>query len=251
MDQFLIHSFANLKTPIELNLNDLQDFIWSFGGGQDRFRKAGINGNLFSVTLNGKRHFACFSEFERDNFLSELYIYLEDKGLIKNGEIINDSERVNDINNLPVLFKDDILIPGNTDYKKIYENINSYITEIRNVLEVCIDGGVPYQYINKYFLRAKELDCFSMYWRQWDSRVGLDQDITDGLDLDINDFVGIVGVLGPSITITDTKLEYSKKCLNCGTYYQEKGAKAVFCSEACRSSYRRKMKKEKARPSTS
>lgn len=251
MEQLLIHTFANLKTPIEFNLNDLQDFIWTFGGGQNRFRKAGINGNLFSVTLNGKRHFACFSEFERDNFLSELYIYLEDKGLIKNSENITDTKIVNNIKNFSVLFKDNILIPDNTDFQKICEKINSHIDEIRGVLDVCINGGFPYQFINKYFLRAKELDSFSMCWKQWDSRIGLSQDTLDGLDLDINDFVDIVGVLGPSITITDTKLEYSKKCLNCGTYYQEKGAKAVFCSEACRSSYRRKMKKEKARPSTS
>ena len=243
MDEFLIHSYANLKTPIESNLKDLQNFIWSWGGGQNQFKQAGVSGNIFSMTLDTKKYYLCFSKFEKENFLTELYIYLENINTnAKNNSQTN--------KNLPVLYDEDVILPESKIFNKICKNINLHILKIREVLEQCGEGFIPYSYINNCFERIKKLDLFSIRWQQWNSFIGLDKNAIDGTDLDITDYVDFTGLLQSVLTKDDTKLEYSKKCLNCGTYYQAKGAKAVFCSEACRSSYRRKMKKEKARPST-
>lgn len=245
MDEFLIHSYANLKTPIESNLKELQNFIWSWGGGQNQFKQAGINGNIFSMTLDTKKYYLCFSKFEKENFLTELYLYLED---IKDNNAKNICPASK---GLPVLYNEDVIIPESKIFNKICENINLHILNIREILEQCGDGFIPYSYINDCFERIKKLDLFSIRWQQWTSFIGLDKNAIDEADLDITDYVDFTGLLQPVLTRDDTKLEYSKKCLNCGTYYQAKGAKAVFCSEACRSSYRRRLKKEKARLPTS
>lgn len=251
MEQFLIHNYANLITPVESNLKNLNNFIWSCGGGQDRFRQAGIDGNLFAMTLDKKKYYACFSKFEKENFLADLYIYHEDFGKNNDEDELCYKSQYNGGSKLPILRDDDIITPDNDIFKEICRNIDLHILQIRRVLDRCSNGEIPYLYVNKCFKKASELGSFCVAWKKWDAFIGLNGDIADGLDLDITDYIDLTGVLLPSITRDDTKLEYSKKCINCGTYYQAKGQKAVFCSEACRSSYRRKMKKQKARPPTS
>lgn len=251
MEQFLIHNYANLKTPVELNLKDFQNFIYLYGSGQDRFQQIGVSGHIFSMTLDGKRYYACFSKYEKENFLNELYIYHNDMEKVKDDASLLNRIRGGHIKGIPLLFDEDIIIPNNSIFSRICDNINIHISQIRDALNKCCEGQVPYNYIEDYFENAKKLNHLTICRNQWNSYIGLDSNVTDGFDLDIIDYINFNGMLQPIIAPDNTKLEYSKKCMNCGTYYQAKGEKAVFCSEACRSSYRRKMKKEKARPPTS
>jgi hypothetical protein len=54
------------------------------------------------------------------------------------------------------------------------------------------------------------------------------------------DFILITGILLPMFhDKSEIKLRYTKKCITCGKFYQAKGKKAFWCSERCRSQYRR------------
>lgn len=71
-------------------------------------------------------------------------------------------------------------------------------------------------------------------------RIGLSE--SPAKEATVEDLVEITGFLLPSLDLSsDVRFEYTKKCTICGNYYQAKGAKAVFCSEKCRS--RKRFKK--------
>ena len=116
---------------------------------------------------------------------------------------------------------------------------NDEMKEVTTKAETLIEA-LPY--IQKCLERASVLNVLVLRPDGWRPRIDINSNTQLGLDLDITDYIDIAGLLLPSITKNETILEYTKKCLNCGTYYQAKGSKAVFCREACRSSYRRKKK---------
>lgn len=252
MEQFLIHKYANIITPVEKNLTILQDFIYSNGGGKEIFRVFGVLENVFSITLDKKKYHVCFSRKEKESLIDGICY-------VKSG-VYNDYtdsylfEKHHPIRMIPNIHNNngaDIIIPEDDIFSKICEKVDCHILKIRNVLDECIRGNLPHKYLYLCYKKAIELDCLTLFASKWNSFIGLGANVQDGYDLDIDNYIDLNGILLPSLQRSDIKLEYTKKCMNCGTYYQAKGQKAVFCSEACRSSYRRKMKKQEARPPTS
>lgn len=250
MDQYLIHKYANLITPVERNLDRLQNFISEYGGGKNILRDFGIFENTFSLTFHNQRYYICFSKEEKRFLISDVFF--------THNNIYNDNdhlffERGEALKLLPRIDyeEENIITPEDCFFSEICNKIDSHIVQIQKILDEYVVGNLPHKYLYMCYKKAKKLDCISFKVRKWDSFIGLDTNVQKGLDLDIDDFIDLTGLLLPTLQGGEVKLEHTKKCKNCGTYYQAKGEKAVFCSEACRSSYRRKMKKEKARPPTS
>ncbi len=244
MNQYLIHKYANLTIPVESDLRNFSDFILMWGGGQERFRFSGIVHNVFTMTLNSKRYYVCFSEE------SKHFLWLEvharswafcDPGVDEDYLRYIEEESA-EYGELPYLHDDDVITPTDLIFKEICAHLDLHISQIKEVLDQCQNGILPLPYIQKCLERASVLNVLVLRPDGWRPRIDINSNTQLGLDLDITDYIDIAGLLLPSITKNETILEYTKKCLNCGTYYQAKGSKAVFCREACRSSYRRKKK---------
>lgn len=76
---------------------------------------------------------------------------------------------------------------------------------------------------------------------RWHQQIDLAVGVLDRIA--IEDLVEIVGILLPLHDPgSDLKFEDTKKCVECGAFYQAKGPKAIYCSEKCRSRARKKAK---------
>lgn len=245
LNQYLIHKYANLTIPVESDLRKFSDFVLMWGGGQERFRSSGIVHNVFTMTLDSKRYYVCFSEEAKHFFELEVHERIR---AIYDSEINEEylrhiEEDTAQYGQFPYLLEGDVITPDSTIFKEICAHIDVHISEIKKVLDLCQDGILPLSYLQKCLEKACALNVLVLIQDGWKPRIDINSNTQLGLDLDITDYIDIAGLLLPSITKNETILEYTKKCLNCGTYYQAKGSKAVFCREACRSSYRRRKKK--------
>lgn len=128
-----------------------------------------------------------------------------------------------------------------------FVRLANHINEINERLEACQHNPFALaNFIPDVFKKAVEMGAITsapIPGHTWHYGIVISAPILERR-IPIEDLVEIVGLLIPLHALnSDLKLEYTKKCLVCGDFYQAKGEKALYCSERCRSRARFQTKK--------
>lgn len=124
-----------------------------------------------------------------------------------------------------------------------------HVAEIRGLLEKCTQSYWNLSvYVGQIFKKAAASGAIistQIKTDSWHHQIELARPI-NRLGFPVEDIVEIMGILEPVHNkLSDVKFEYTKKCLVCGSFYQAKGKKALYCSEKCRSWARNHNHKDK------
>jgi hypothetical protein len=126
--------------------------------------------------------------------------------------------------------------PRQSSIADISQSIREHVKQVRIFLDACIQGRLPNDFIRKALVRAGQFGYLTIEPCGWTPKLGM----VAGFPMPLEDFVEIKGILLPLFNKDNLTFEFTKKCVVCGRYYEAKGPKAIFCSAACRSRYRRK-----------
>ncbi len=116
----------------------------------------------------------------------------------------------------------------------------------RLFLEKCSKGEVPYLEITCIFQKCQRQNFLTIAPLKddaWKFQVCLAGAPEQG-NITFEDAVDLFGILVPALGSSPVHFEWTKKCKNCGKFFQAKGPKTVFCSETCRSRARFQTQRE-------
>lgn len=128
-----------------------------------------------------------------------------------------------------------------------FERLLPHVAEMRSFLDSVMENGRGLMFKpQEIFKRAAKSEAITTqidFSTQWKCRIGISQ---LGLaNIPIEDLIEIYGILLPLFDpYSGIRFEYTKKCAMCGSYYQAKGPKAIYCSEKCRTRARTRRSRE-------
>lgn len=120
-----------------------------------------------------------------------------------------------------------------------FSRLAPHINAINEFLKNCLQNPVGLSsFIPTLFRKAVEAGAITsgpISNDNWHMQIMVSTPIIERT-LPVEDLVEIMGLLIPLHDLnSNLKLEYTKKCVLCGKFYQAKGKKAIYCSEKCRS----------------
>lgn len=209
----LIHAYANTRITYKPKWNDIFDFYNVHGPASWHMNKQDRFLCTRTPTLSKYKVFSC----END---AKAYIQMPS-----------------------CVDADFVTWPEREEYKAVQHEFFVHIGYIRDILDRVITGCPPSIELNMIFKRAVELDLIGLETisETWLYSLGTTAN-WQNKTVAVEDYVEINGLLLPTVTDSQTKLKQTKKCAMCHKYYQAKGAKAIYCTETCRSKSRFKLK---------
>lgn len=208
----LIHRYANLPKDLVTNPRPLMEFCRQYGQG--------IPGTDIPA--------GCYLRASTGGIQSEIAFFEQN-----HVKLWNASQRKNLLNVSPMLTP---TYPGQYEFEKVIREIEKHCCKIRTILDQCIIGIPPKMVISQILRKLIRTGVLGVIPTQADAwRFSIATSTKNQLQLPLDLYVELEGILLPSFEKSSTILKHTRKCCVCGNYYQARGVTVTHCSETCRS----------------